>query len=522
MEAGALNEKTGRFLSLLEHELRTNLNGFIGTTQLISKLVTRRQQQSENITVDELRPFLDGLNQSNHEFQRMLDQMQDYNQLKQGQISLQSRAVDFVQLLQHSIRLFSLKAKEKNIDFLLTYHEDAAPIVYADAERLQQIMCSLLDNAIKFTNTGKVEVVVSATNDQSVTVTIHDTGIGIAADKLPLVFHQFTQAYTDDNGKSYQGLGLGLTLAKQLIELQNGSIDITSQLNQGTVVNFTIPTQTQVNQATTAISALKILLIKEELERLSDLENTLATAGCSYHQASLAEANYLLLQGASEWLPNIVLVTAKTFTQQIAYFARTLKGNRQLQGIRVVLVLPAGGQYIYEREQALINGYDSVINNMPGALFIETLATALNSWQQKGEVTVALKPKQITNRVLVVEDNLINQKVIRLLLSELGLEVEVAGNGNSALSLIDQQDYAAVFVDIGLPDINGFDVIKQLRTRDDYKSTLPTIVLTADAAFSDQKDYRARGVDAYLVKPLTIQQLRETLTPFFPTLMAHA
>jgi CheY-like chemotaxis protein len=126
---------------------------------------------------------------------------------------------------------------------------------------------------------------------------------------------------------------------------------------------------------------------------------------------------------------------------------------------------------------------------------------------------------EVDNKVLVIEDNLINQKVIRLLLGELGLEVEIASTGKEGLTALDQHSYAAIFVDIGLPDISGLEVITQLRQRRDTKAKLPVIVISADGTLRDELSYKQRGIDAYLVKPLTLAQLRETLAPYFSYLI---
>ena len=523
MESGIPNEKTGRFLSLLEHELRTNLNAFVGTTQLMSKLISNCQKQNAPISANELHVYLEGLQQSNQEFQRVLDQLVDFGQIKNGQLKVQSHAIDFAQLLQTLAQSFAAKAHEKKLYFKVNYHEKASSIVYGDAERLRQVLYNLFDNAVKFTMTGGVEVDVRESHaDHLIEIIIKDTGIGIAAEKLTAVFQQFTQAYGDDVGKSYQGLGLGLTLVKHLVEKQGGTVLISSQLKHGTTVQFTVPIKNQLDHATFTLNNVKLLLVDEASDWQKDIAEELRASVMSFRHYALSEANFKFQQDTSEWCPDIIVVKAIMLTQQVANFARTLKGISQFKEIRMVLLLPASEQYIYDREQALINGYDSVINNMPMALLNETLATAWNSWKQKGEVVVVQKTMQLTNRVLVIEDNLINQKVVKLLLTELGLDVEVVGNGKRALQVIDQNEYAAIFVDIGLPDINGFEVIRQLRARDDQKSKVPVIVLTADATYKNQNDYRMKGVDAYLVKPLTIQQLREILTPFFPALMAMA
>lgn len=128
---------------------------------------------------------------------------------------------------------------------------------------------------------------------------------------------------------------------------------------------------------------------------------------------------------------------------------------------------------------------------------------------------MAVKPVARSSKVLVIEDNLINQKVVRLLLGELGLDAEIAPTGNAGLDAIEKRQFAAIFVDIGLPDISGLDVISQLRSRSDEKKQTPVIVLSADGLLCHEQQYRQRGIDAYLVKPITLGQLRETLLPFF-------
>lgn len=504
-----------QFLTLMGHELRTMLNAIVGMSQIM--------QTSKKLTANELKDCITSIHQTGTDLIKLLDELLDFTQLDQGQISIEKHSIDFSQLLTHTIRAFSISAKEKGIAIKVDYTTDAPQIVYGDAQRIRQILHHLLENALKFTDKGEIIVSVmrgfdSSINQDCLKVSIRDTGIGIAAEKLPHVFDKFTQLYStnDENyNKGYRGLGLGLTVVKQLVELHGGQIIINSQIDKGTMVTFTLPTLSLDSLIpSSSLKACRILLIDEHAARRHILTKELELKNIACESTSLQQASHVLLDAQKHQPFQIVLVVADKIDQHVAYFARTLRGNAQLKQILLVLALSTE-TYDYEKEQALISGYSCIVDTIQPMLLTEQLSTIWESWSKKGGFTM-LTNQLRTKKVLVVEDNLINQKVAKLMLTEIGCDVEVVGNGTTALQALSENNYAIIFIDIGLPDISGLEVIAQIRQREDEKRHLPIVVLTADGLLGDKETVKSKGIDAYLVKPLDIQELREAVNQFLP------
>lgn len=493
----------------IEHSARTLLNAATGTTHAMASMVTQAVQSQQSISPAELRPHVKNLQALYTEFGHILDSLSEFMQIEKGETLTEIRAIDFPALLQHLTYPFAQKAREKGIELELDYQEEASPIVYADINRLTKVLNHLLENAVAYTLSGRVDIVVSSSwqprvKNPMLEVSIIDTGVGMDAEKI-----------------KDPGLGLGLTIAKHFVQSMGGKISISSLVDRGTRVTFTLPVTNKISSESVSkeLSTLRIWGVECEESLAPELETQLQFPRLVTEIVPLSEVIFRLQKTPNAEFPHVILVVGRTLSQNMSYFARALQANPQYQNIFLVVTLNADHAEL-ERNQAYSHGYHAVFPATKYILFAEMLLDAWTRWKRKGEQDMLLKSHGASRKVLVIEDHLINQKVIKMLLSEMGLDADIASSGRAGLKLADKNVYAALLVDLGLPDMSGLDVITEIRGRPDEKSSMPIIVLTAGGHRETIDEIQERHIDAYLLKPVTITQLREVLSPFVRTAQA--
>ncbi len=493
----------------IEHSARTLLNAATGTTHVISSLVRQAVQAQQQVSPVALKPHLKNLQALYTEFGHVLDSLSEFMRIEKGDTSTDVRAIDLQDLINRVAHPFAQIAREKGLAFEVDYQEDASPIIYADPTQLTQVLNHLLQNALAYTITGRVDVVVSSSwqlqvKNPMLEVSIIDTGVGMESEKI-----------------KDPGLGLGLTIAKHFVENMGGKISISSKLDRGTRITFTLPVTNKVGNENILkeLGALRVWGVECDESLSSDLEAQLQFPRLVSEIIPLSDVIFRLQKTPNAELPHIILVVGQKLTQNMSYFARAIHSNPQFQHIFLVVTLNAEHADL-DKDQAISHGYHAVIPATKYILFAETLVDSWTRWKRKGEQDMMLKSHGASRKVLVIEDHLINQKVIKMLLSEMGLEADIASSGRAGLKLLDKSVYAALIVDLGLPDISGLDVITEVRGRTDEKNSMPIIVLTAGGHRETIDEIQERHIDAYLLKPVTITQLREVLSPFVRTAQA--
>jgi len=492
--------------SRVEHNARTLLNAAIGTTHILSSLVKQAVQTQQDISPVLLRPHLKNLESVYAEFNSTLDSFSDFLRMQKGESNASAiHAIDFPQLLQRVSYSFIMAAKEKGIGYEIDYNDEASPIVYGDPIWISQIMHHLLGNAFRYTTSGKVEVVVASSWQSSVKapmleVSVIDTGSGAEMD-------------ADDSAHSWSKLGL--TLVKHFVEALGGRISVNSMPGKGSRVTFTLPVSNKIldESITKELGALRIWGVRCDESLSPELESQLQFPRLVSDVLPLSEVIFKLQQTPNAELPHIIIVVGQKLSQNMSYFARTFSSNPLFQRILLVLTLSPEHSEL-DAQQAYTHGYQAVMPVQKYILFAEALVDTWTRWKRKGEHAVNVKSQEASRRVLVIEDHLINQKVIKMLLSEMGLEADIASHGKAGLKAMEKNSYGAVIVDLGLPDISGLDVISEIRGRSDGKSTTPIVVLTAGGHRETIDEIQERQIDAYLLKPVTITQLHDVLSPF--------
>jgi len=307
---------------------------------------------------------------------------------------------------------------------------------------------------------------------------------------------------------------LGLSLVKHFVEMLGGRISISSVQHKGTRVTFSLPVTNYSDESTIKKFATFYVWGVETEEPLAPaLSKQLHLSRLASKILPLSEAVFTCQQTPKAELADIIVVVGQKLTQNMAYFARTMAAHPQFQKIFLVLVI-APEQYEFDCDQAYASGYHAVLSASKYLLFTQSLHEVWETWKRRKEQEMRIKQNKSHDKILVIEDHPMNQAVIEMLLRELGLKVDIAADGKSGLKAIEQNAYDAVLLDMGLPDITGLEVVKTIRERSDNKKDLPIIIVTAGGHTETVQEIKSQQVDGYLLKPITVAQLRDILSPF--------
>ena len=510
--SSAMAKITPLQLAKISHELRTFLNSITGIAQVL--------QLDNQLSQEEIRECINSIQQTSSDLLSLTNDILDFTTLGQGQLQIPLSTINLQQTIEQTIREFVLRAKQKKLSLVVEYSHDAPQLVLSNAHRVRQILSHLLDNALKFTHQGTISVSLSNTTDPATSahyakISIKDTGIGISSKKLTAIFSQFPHHNENlENQFIYQkaDVGIGLMIVAQLVECMHGTVDVKSEEGNGSEFTFTLPVvvEPEVDRELADIhqrlTGLRVLIMSDDEHRCEFLKHQLSEWGMICTTTNLRDALFTLRHAEEKQNPwQVAIISTPTIDQHTAYFARTLKANGLYNHLLLLFAPPIPVQ-TYELEQALASGFAGTLTPLQPTTFMKDLVHAWQAWPQKmpnAIPTVSFKK----HAILLVEDNAVNQKVAKILLSELNCQVDLAENGQTAINLLYNNRYDLVFMDISLPDMSGIEVTNELRRRENNKRHVPVIALTADSTLSDNEKLLTMGIDDYLIKPYTLEQL---------------
>ncbi len=499
-------------LAKISHELRTFLNSITGIAQVL--------QLNNQLSPEEIKECVNSIQQTSSDLLSLTNDILDFTTLGQGHLQIPLNTINLQQTIEQTLREFVLRAKQKNLSLVVEYSHDAAQFVKANAHRVRQILSHLLDNALKFTQQGTITVSLKniahpTTGKLFAQISVKDTGVGISQQKLSTIFSHFPHHDESlDDQFLYQkpGAGLGLMIVGQLVESMHGEVDVISHEGQGAELIFTLPivedaaAEQEIAELHQKLNGLNVLIMSDDLSRCEFLKHQLHDWGMICTTTNLRDAIATIRQAEEKQLPlQIAIISTPSIDQHTAYFVRTIKANGLYKHLLLLFAPPSPVQS-YELEQALATGFATTLTPLQPTTFIKDLAHAWKTWAQK--LPSFVPPVSFKKHaILLVEDNPVNQKVAKILLSELNCQVDLADNGQTAVNLLYNNRYDLVFMDISLPDMTGIEVTNELRRRENNKRHVPVIALTADSTLSDNEKLLTMGIDDYLIKPYTIEQL---------------
>ena len=513
VEAQAASIAKSQFLATMSHEIRTPMNGVLGMIELLLgtelSLTQRQYAKTAFSSADSLLTII--------------NEILDFSKIEAGKLELEEIDFNLTEFTDQLAALFFERAHNKNIELSCDIDPTVPDEVRGDPYRLRQILTNLLDNAIKFTEAGSVILHVSQTDAEQCGLSgevclnfrVSDTGIGIEPDAMSKLFKSFSQA-DGSTTRKYGGTGLGLVICKELSELMGGTICVQSKPGEVTVFTVQLPLQKAL--APVPAEALqdidlrgkRVLVVEDNPTNAKTLSSHLLSFGMNSRIAKNgARALEILDQTARLGQSyDIALVAMETLGMNVVELSQHIRNDARFAKMRIVIITSSD----YEGELACIrtSGCDLYLNK---PLRKHTLKAALLNLIAKKQVSSEIHTRLQGLRVLLAEDNPVNQEVCKAMLNVLGCRVEVAVNGVDALNIFRRGEIDLILMDCMMPEMDGYTAAIEIRLLEEAAGNgrIPIMALTANAMQGDREKCLAAGMTDYLTKPFLLQALRNKI-----------